>query len=141
MAPTDPRDLVARAVRDLLHALAELPDVPPLRVADAEGGVACLVQVWGADQVMPVAAERRRRSNGRRADCKRDILAAVKTANRPLTRKQVVRALKTAGLDHGVGTVAKALADLTASGELVNPLDKRGYRLPSWDRQHPNLFS
>jgi hypothetical protein len=111
-------------------------------VAEADGRLACLIQVWDADRVMPVAAaERRRRANGGRADCKRDILAVVKAANRPLTRKQVVRALKAAGLDHGVGTVAKALADLTAAGELVNPLDKRGYRLPSWDRQHPNLFS
>jgi hypothetical protein len=36
---------------------------------------------------------------------------------------------------HGVGTVGKALADLTAAGELVNPRDKRGYRLPDWPRR------
>jgi hypothetical protein len=40
-----------------------------------------------------------------------------------------------------VGTVAKALADLTAAGELVNPRDKRGYRLPGWVRPHPSLFA
>ena len=36
---------------------------------------------------------------------------------------------------HGAGTVAKALADLTAAGELVNPRDRRGYRLPDWPRR------
>jgi hypothetical protein len=41
-----------------------------------------------------------------------------------------------------VGTVVKALAELTAAGELVNPKDKRGYRLPEWPRRPrtPNLF-
>lgn len=56
------------------------------------------------------------------------------------TRKQVVRALRAAGHQHGAGTVAKALADLTRSGELVNMLDKRGYRLPGWVRPTPGLF-
>jgi hypothetical protein len=32
----------------------------------------------------------------------------------------VVRALKDAETDHGVGTVAKALSDLTRSKELIN---------------------
>ena len=43
---------------------------------------------------------------------------------------------------HGAGTVAKALAELTAAGELVNPKDKRGYRLPEWPRRTrtPSLF-
>jgi hypothetical protein len=36
--------------------------------------------------------------------------------------------------------VAKALAELTAAGELVNRKDKRGYRLPEWARPHPTLF-
>ena len=44
------------------------------------------------------------------------------------------------GMRHGVGTVAKALADLTATGALVNPRVKRGYRLPGWIRPHPTLF-
>jgi hypothetical protein len=44
-------------------------------------------------------------------------------------------------LSHGVGTVVKELADLTASGVLVNPRDKSGYRLPTWHRVHPNLFN
>ena len=62
-------------------------------------------------------------------------------ASRPQTRKQILKALRAAGRAHGYGTVAKALADLTALRELVNPLDKQGYRLPEWDRAHPNLFS
>ena len=85
-------------------------------MAEAEGRPACLIQVWDAAQAMPVAAaERRRRANGGRDECKRDILAALRAANRPLTRKQVVKALKGAGRDHGYGTVAKALADLTGA--------------------------
>ena len=32
----------------------------------------------------------------------------------------------------GTGTVAKALANLTTAGELVNPKDKKGYRLATW---------
>ena len=68
------------------------------------------------------------------------VVEVVATAGRTLTRKQVVRALKVAGKDHGVGTVAKALADLTAAGELVNPKDKKGYRLPDWVRKTPGLF-
>jgi hypothetical protein len=53
----------------------------------------------------------------------------------------VLRALRAAGKEHGVGTVAKALADLTAAGELVNLKDKRGYRLPDWKRDDtPSLF-
>ena len=36
--------------------------------------------------------------------------------------------------------MAKALADLTRSKELVNLKDKRGYRLPGWVRKHPVLF-
>lgn len=33
------------------------------------------------------------------------------------------------------GAVKKALADLTAAGELVNPLNRRGYRLKDWPRR------
>ena len=71
-----------------------------------------------------------------------DVLAAVRNAGRPLTRKEVIRALKAAKLRHGAGTVAKALAELTSSGQLVNRRDKRGYRLPEWRRrtETPSLF-
>ena len=130
VVPADPRAVVERAARDLLRALAEFSSPPTLRVADAEGRVACLIQVWDSARVMPTAgAERvRRRTKGGRVGCKADILAVVRAAGYALTRKEVVRALKAAGKRHGPGTVAKALADLTGAGELVNPKDKKGYR-------------
>ena len=50
-------------------------------------------------------------------------------------------ALKAAGKRHGPGTVAKALADLTSAGELVNRKDKKGYRLAGWLRSAtPSMF-
>ena len=136
---TDPRAAVRAAAADLLRALAgQRPE--PLRVTDAVGGVACLIQVWAADQMMPTA--RPRRDSSRRAGCRRDILDLVRSAGKPLTRKQVVRGLKDAGKAHGLGTVAKALAELTTGKELENPKDKKGYRLPDWPRRPntPSLF-
>jgi hypothetical protein len=81
-------------------------------------------------------------AGGGRTECKKDIVGDVKTAGRAVTRKDALKALRTAGKEHGPGTVAKALADLTASGELVNPRDQRGYRLPEWARRvrTPSLF-
>ncbi|MDB5308079.1 MAG: hypothetical protein JWO38_2281 [Gemmataceae bacterium] len=145
--PTDssePRTVLESAARDLLRALADNPiPLTGLRVAEADGGLACLILVWDATRAMPVAgAERRRRAGGGRAGCKEDVVEVVRAANKPLTRKQVLKALRSAGMDHGFGTIAKALADLTAAGELVNPRDKRGYRLPNWPRRTktPSLF-
>ena len=131
---TDARAVVEQKARELLRALAELSvRTGALRVAEVEGELACLVQVWPSKEVMPVAsAERRRRASGPRALCRKDIVEVVRAAGRPLTSKEVVRALRDAGRPHGSGTVAKALADLTKAGELVNTRDKRGYRLPDW---------
>ena len=133
----DARSLVEEMVRGLLRALADSSvGLAPLRVAEAEGGLACLIQVWPAGGLMPaVAAERRRRISGARAQCREDVLAVVRRAGRAVTRKEVIRALRAAGTSHGPGTVSKALADLTACGELVNPRDKRGYRMPDWPRR------
>ena len=64
----------------------------------------------------------------------------VREVGRPLTRKEIVRGLKDRKKGHGPGTVAKALTDLTAAGELVNPQDKKGYRLATWLR-HPETSS
>lgn len=61
-----------------------------------------------------------------------DILAVIRAAGRAMTHKQLVRALREAKKPHGPGTVMKALAELTRSGELKNPKDKKGYRLASW---------
>jgi Fe2+ or Zn2+ uptake regulation protein len=90
---------------------------------------------------MPVAAAERRKRTGGRQECKRDVMQVVREAGRALTRKEVVKALRLAGKDHGPGTVAKALADLTSAGELVNLKDKRGYRLPGRGKDGtPSLF-
>jgi hypothetical protein len=129
--PLDPHAALRRAARELLGVLAELTDPPTLRVADADRGVACLIQVWRVPGMMPTAAGQARGTGGR-AGCRADILAVVRSAGRALTHKQLVRALREAGTPHGPGTVMKALAELTRVGELVNPKDKRGYRLASW---------
>ena len=137
----NPRDRVERAVRELLRSLAELPTPPTLRVAEVEGAVACLIQVWDARVTMPtVGGERRRRATGARSGCRADVLEVVRSAGRAVTRKEVLRALRLGGKPHGPGTVAKALAELTAGGELVNWKDKQGYRLPAWVRKRPTLF-
>jgi hypothetical protein len=134
------RAAVTAAARDLLRVLAASPGPVAVRVTEADGRLACLLAVWEVGEVMPTAAGERRK--GERAECKRDILAAVAEAGRPLTRKQLVRVLRERGTGHGPSTVAKALADLTAAGELVNRKDKRGYRLPDWPKppQTPSLF-
>lgn len=135
---TDPRAAAAAAARTLLDALAALPTPPTLRVVDADGNLACLILVWDARRAMPTAAgERQRRSGGGRVGCRADVLELVRDAGRSLTRKEVVRGLRDAGKGHGPGTVAKARADLTAAGELLNPRDKRGYRLAEWPRRRP----
>ena len=123
----EPRAMVESAARDLLAVLSDVTG--PLRVAEASGGVACLILVWPAGGTMP-STDRLQRDGGHRAQCKQDILRTVRHAPRPLTRKQLVRMLREAGTGHGPGTIAKALADLTKCGELVNRMDKRGYRLP-----------
>lgn len=141
--PTDPRAAVADAARALLDALAAAGPVR-VRVEEVRGGVACLIQVWGVDDPAPTARQRkrvRRASGAERAGCRAAILAAIRAAGRPVTRKAVVRVLRDAGGGHGAGTVAKALAELTASGELVNPRDRKGYRLAAWrPAGTPGLF-
>ena len=139
-----PRTVVARYAADLLRELAaHASGAGPVRVTDAAGGLACMVLVWPANAVMPTARSKqvvKKKPDGGRERCREDILVAVRASGRPVTRKEVVRALRAARADHGPGTVAKALADLTRSKELVNHKDKRGYRLPAWVRKHPGLF-
>jgi hypothetical protein len=141
--PPNPRELIERHARELVFSLADFPVPPTLRVAEVEGRVACLILVWDATETMPtIGPERHPRPRGARSDCKTDILEALRAAQQPQTRKEVVKALRKTGKAHGLGTVAKALADLTASGELMNPKDKKGYRLPDWLRRRntPGLF-
>ena len=138
MPTTTPRAAVEAAARALVESLSELKTPPTVRVTDVEEGVACLVLVWDARQAMPTV---RWRSPGGRLGCRADVLEVVAAAGRAVTRKEVFRALKAAGKKHGPGTVAKALADLTAEGALVNPKDKKGYRLPAWRKvATPSLF-
>jgi Fe2+ or Zn2+ uptake regulation protein len=91
-----------------------------------------MILVWGTAEAMPTTVEERGRATGGRAECRADIVAVISAAGRALTHKQLVRALREAGTPHGPGTVMKALAELTRSGELKNPKDKKGYRLASW---------
>jgi len=88
------------------------------------------------------AHERRQRPNAVRAECKTDIIEVMRGCGHPLTRKEIVRELRKTGKHHGIGTVDKALADLTATVGLVNPRDKKGYRLPNWSpkKNTPSLF-
>jgi len=116
------RPALEKAAGALLRSLAQLPKPPRrVRVAASDGAMACVVVVWpSVNQPRPP---------GGREQCRADILAVVREADCPLTRKEVVRALREAGKGHGEGTVAKALAELTATEELVNPAGQA--RLPA----------
>ena len=133
-------EVLRRLAEELLAKLASVDG--GLRVAVEVGGLACLVQVWPRGGAMPTAAAEAMAPGSRRAGCRADALRAVEEAGRPLTRKEVVRALKgfSKGGGHGAGTVEKALAELTAGGQLVNTRDKRGDRLPNWVTPEPTLF-
>lgn len=139
---TDARAAAEKAARELLLALGDLPTPPALRVAEVEGNLACLILVWDAARAMPTVGAERRRRTTRRAGCRDDIVDVLAAAGRALTRKQIVKALREAKKGHGPGTVAKALAELTGDGVLVNPQDKRGYRLPGWlkGKSTPSMF-
>jgi hypothetical protein len=53
--------VVEASTRQLLGAPADLGrPVAALRVADADGDLACLIQVWPAAAAMPVAVAERR---------------------------------------------------------------------------------
>lgn len=135
---TSAREVVRRLARELVEALAALPPLTePIEALDAEGGVRCLVRVLPAAGTGGRAAA----TSGGRAGCREDIIAVVRAARRALTLKEIVKALRDAQRGHGPGTVTKALAELTRSGDLVNPRDKRGYRLPEWRLDKtPSLF-
>jgi len=130
----DPKAVTAEKARELLAVLAAKKCAvgPDLRVTLEHGGLGCLVMVWNGNGRAPA---------GERVGCRGDVLEVVAAAGIPLTFKEVVKALRDAGRTHGKGTVMKALADLTKSGELINLRDKRGYRLADWPRRvTPSLF-
>src|SRR5206468_487484 len=115
----NPREAVERAARELLRNLVECEGPGAVRVTDAEGRWACLIQAWDTSRAMPVASAERRVRTSHRAECKQDVVEMIRAADRPLTRKQVLKALRAAGRAHGASTVAKALAELVAMRELV----------------------
>ncbi|QEL17373.1 hypothetical protein [Limnoglobus roseus] len=138
--PSETRTLVESAARELIRLLARTASPTSVRVTEAGSGLACMIQVWDPAAVMPTAAGEKR--DHHRAGCKQAILDAIRAAGEPLTRKQIVKLFRDNRAGHGPGTVAKALADLTKDGTLVNPKDKRGYRLAEWPKPQkgPTLF-
>ena len=133
----DPKTAVENAARTLLATLAGFPTPLALRVADTDGRVACLIQVWDASGAIPTAgAERHRLLRRGRVKCRADIVELVRVAGRALTGKEVAQGLALAGKKHGPGVVARALVELMATGVLVNPKDKKGYRLAEWRKQN-----
>lgn len=131
----NPTQVADVAATQLLEALVGLGQ--PVQVCRTAGGLTCVVQVYPTKTGAPRAV-----LSERRAQCRRDIVAAVRAAGRAITRKQLMRTLRERGTPHGLGTVAKALAELTKGGELVNRKDKHGYRLPEWPKpsRTPSLF-
>jgi hypothetical protein len=64
------------------------------------------------------------------------VILALFRAGRPLTRRPLVRVRRERHPPHWPGTIAMALTGLASAGELLNPRDRRGYRLP--DRAKPS---
>ncbi len=133
--PIHPRQVLERTARELVLLFCEQIPTPSLRVADTQGRAACLILLWDASQPMPLAgAERRQRVGQGRLQCKMDLVEVLRSSGRPLVARDLERALQQAGKTHRSSAVARALADLTAAGELVNARDRKGYRLPDWVR-------
>jgi biotin operon repressor len=109
------------------------PDVPRCRAVERVGRAACMLLVWDATEPMPTSPKQKTPDRCRER-CKAAILDAIGAAGGPLSTKQVIRELAAADLDFGRSTVTKSLADLTKAGQLVNPGDRQGYRLPEWER-------
>ncbi len=96
-------------------------------VADADGRIAPLAPLVASP---PPAADRW-------AECKRDVLAVLSASPTPLKLDQLATALEVVRTPHGRSVLTKALAEMTRAGVLVNPGDKRGYRLPGWTPPAP----
>jgi hypothetical protein len=106
-------------------------------------GLCFRLEVWQEGQPAPPAAPPRRANAERRRQCRADLVAALAARGRPMTRKELAAALRPCPgrPGHGAGTVAKAPAELTAAGQLVNVRDERGYRLTAWASRPPALFA
>lgn len=68
-------------------------------------------------------------------ECERDIMAAIHSAGRPLTRTKIIKVLAREGKFHGESTIARALAGLVKRRHLVNEGRQSGYRLTSGEAQ------
>ena len=138
---TDPRAAVERAARELLRRLAERADPPTLRVAEVEGAVACLIQVWDARRLMPtVGAERSGGRSGGGPSARRTCWRSCGRRVGRSPERRFCGRLRLAEKHHGPGTVAKALADLHRDGGTREPQGDKRYRMPEWRRKTPGLF-
>jgi hypothetical protein len=127
----------------LTGAVALAASEPGGRLVGRVGGTRFTLTLRRDGDAVPAPRPMRRADAGGRRQCRDDLVGVLAARGRPMTRKELVAALRpTAGAaGHGAGTIAKALAELTAAGELVNTRDKRGYRLPAWAVRPPTLFA
>lgn len=67
-------------------------------------------------------------------ECQRDILDAVRAAEKRLTGEDIKRALQAAEKLHGDSTINHTLAEMIKAGLLTNRKDSygKGYGLPEW---------
>jgi hypothetical protein len=118
----------------ILRLIGDAPG-KPRRWFGRHAGRLVMVQAWDAGGPPPAA-----RSGGAVGEAKPALVALVSGAGGPVLRKALLAAA--ARLGHRPGTAAKALAELVRDGELLNPRDWLGYRLPGWGpaRPGPGLF-
>lgn len=124
---------VVRHARQIAAEQAMKRFPPTCRIVESSGNCGVMVTVWDHRDVMPTAGSTRRPKPGPKGlkdVVKAAILDAIGAAGKPLTTKDVARELREARVVVGASTVLKALAELTQAGQLVNPRDRRGYRLP-----------
>jgi hypothetical protein len=133
-----PRAAIERRIAEVF---AELPagSVPTtFRAVGEADGVAWMLMLWPTTGPMPaIRSPITSGGCGPRSACRAAILDLFRTVGRPLKLTSVVHRLSDR---FGESTVAKALAELMKSGELVNPRDRRGYRLPELVGGPPSLF-
>jgi hypothetical protein len=127
MRPPDP---LAGRTAAVLAAIGDTPG-QARRFVGCVGRRAVIVLAWDVPGPPPTG-----RLAAGRAGCRAAVLELVAAAGKPVPQKAVVRALAAAGFRPG--TVTKALAELVRAGELANPRDWLGYRLPGW--APPGLF-
>jgi hypothetical protein len=112
------------ALRRLLVALP--PDVPPQTVSRTAGGLRVTLTVSPAGpRLAPPDADGDRRQAV--LGIARD---AIRSAGRRVRGADIWLAVRAAGHDMGHATFIRVLADLVATGHLINANDAEGYGLP-----------